>query len=73
MVVPSLSIAMETFQLFKHGHSHFFDSSANSSVHARQVMGDRWMMVTEKEVLAFIGFSTLMGINELPALTITGT
>ena len=27
------------------------------------------MMVTEKEVLAFIGFSTLMGINQLPALT----
>ena len=63
-ITPSI---LENFQLF-------FTASLTSliaqqtNLYARQVLGDRWSSITEQEVLAFIGFSILMGINQLPAL-----
>lgn len=64
-VTPSV---LETFKLF---FTATFTSliAQQTNLYARQVIGDKWSCVTDQEVLAFIGFSILMGINQLPALT----
>ena len=43
-----------------------------TNLYARQVLGDNgvgnWTDVTESDILAFLGFAILMGINQLPSL-----
>ena len=69
--VPISASILNTFRLF-------FTAAVMSTVieqtnlYARQVLGDNgissWTDVTESEILAFLGFAILMGINQLPSL-----
>lgn len=42
-----------------------------TNLYASQVLNEqaatKWMDVTEADILAFLGFATLMGVNKLPA------
>lgn len=42
-----------------------------TNIYARQILGEsvnKWVDVTEEEILAILGFTILMGINQLPSL-----
>ena len=65
--VPISPSILETFKLF-------FTASLTTLVcqqtnlYALQMMGEGWNNITAPELLAFVGFSILMGINQLPAM-----
>ena len=68
--IPVPASILETFQLF------FTATLVNlvveqTNLYASQVLGERassWKDVTENDILAFLGFAILMGVNQLPAL-----
>ena len=69
--IPVPASILETFQLF-------FTASLvglvaeQTNLYASQVLNEqtatKWTDVTEVDILAFLGFATLMGVNKLPAL-----
>ena len=71
---PAVSITGSLLAIFKLFFTaellHMIVEQTNS--YAQQVMEDTqyasWMPVTEEEILAFLGFSILMGLNPLPAI-----
>ena len=77
-VGPAVPISASILNAFR----LFFTAALMSTVieqtnlYARQVLGDNgissWTDVTESEILAFLGFAILMGINQLPSLLIIG-
>ena len=73
-VGPAVPVAASILEIFRLFSTRALMSTVilQTNLYAQQVLGensiDSWTDVTESDILAFLGFAILMGINQLPSL-----
>ena len=73
-VGPAVPVAASILEIFRLFFTRALMSTVilQTNLYAQQVLGeksiDSWTDVTESDILAFLGFAILMGINQLPSL-----